>query len=267
MRFDARCGFFVVFFLAAAVVTSGQTLYFSQDDNSSGLYTLDTTTGAATSVGASGVTSSTVGLAPGHLPGILLGSTWSDIAHIQDDGSGVVVLSGSVGAEGLAYDAVNDIFYGAINGNFFTIDPDTGLQIASLAGPGADIEGLAVDPATGLVYGTGNTTNLLVYNPGTASWSTVGDTGINWYLGGLAFDPGSNVLYVCGTNSGDNLYRLDPSTAAATLIGPTGLSPTEGGLAFTGGQLFIPAIPDLGLSGIIVLVALLSIIGVLVIRR
>jgi uncharacterized repeat protein (TIGR01451 family) len=164
----------------------------------------------------------------------LFGSTFADIAQISIDGSSAVTLPGDTKeAEGLTYNAATGKFYGAINGTFFEIDPQTGLKVQDLAAPGFDAEGLAADPVNNLVYATGNQTPLAVYDVAGNSWSTVGDTGINWDQGGLAFDYQSDVLYVVGTGGGNNLYTINPNTASATLVGATGLTPTHGGLAYS----------------------------------
>ena len=208
-------------------------LFFSED-GSGVLWTLDPNNGAATNVGVSGVTSSTVGLAPRDAT-TLFGSIWADIAIVQADGSNAAVLPGSVGTEGLAYDAASDTLYGAINGSFFTIDTVTGLMLASLPPPPGDVEGIAV--GNGGVYGligfAGNDTNLHFYSFATSAWNVVGDTGIDWDLVGLAYDPSGNRLYAKGFQS-SLLYRIDPATGATTVVGDTGLA-QGGGLAWLGG--------------------------------
>ena len=149
--------FWVVVWVVALLLCGGlrQTqagvLYFSQDGNANGLYTLDTSTGAPTFVGATGVNASTVGLTPSASDSLLYGSRPFALLHISADGSGSVGF-GAVGAEGLAYDADNDVLYGVLNGSFFTMDTATGANTGGLAAPGTDVEGLAWDRA-GSIYG------------------------------------------------------------------------------------------------------------------
>lgn len=250
-----------------AALPAQAQLYFSEDSNSTGLYLLDTTTGAATNLGDSGVTSSTVGLAPSGTPGVLFGTQFADLLEIQADGSGSVVIGGD-GQEGLAFDASTGTLYGAINGAFTTIDPATGLNSSTLAGPGADVEGIAF--GNGGVYGLPRFgTDLLFYDPGTDSWSTIGSTGITWDLAGLAYDPGTDTLYAKGTQD-TNLYAIDPATAATTVIGDTGLT-AGGGLAFLGsGMPPIPdarAVPTLDRWGLMVLLLLIGGIAALTLTR
>ncbi len=214
--------------LALSEAQGDGILYFSRDLDSQGLYTLDTATGEALHIGESGVTGSTVGLAPSTLLDLLYGSKWLGLLHINADGSGVRNVGG-VGNEGLAFDIESETLYGSIAGRFRTIDPGDGSKIRALMEPGADVEGLAF--GNGGVYGLARfESDLYFYDPSRDRWSIVGDTGVQWDRAGLAFDPAANTLYGKGGQDG-NLYSIDPNTARATLIGPTGLS-EGGGLAF-----------------------------------
>lgn len=210
-------------------------LYFSQDGNGNGLYRLNTSTGAATLVGISGVTGTTVGLAYNRYNDLLYGSKFAGLLHIQRDGSGSVDVGGAA-AEGLAYDPIRKVLYGAINGTFFTLNTSNGSKITDLAAPGFDAEGLAVDPSTGTVYAVGDDTILKRYDPDTDTWTTVGDTGLNWDSGGLAYNYQRNRLYACGEEQGNVLYKISPDTAVAKVIGDSGVN-LRGGLAFASGAL------------------------------
>ena len=238
-----RLGLAVLFICLGIGLTAGAAdwyvddegdLFFSQDWNGSGLFLLDTSTGSAVHVGLSGVTTRTVGLAPGDNPSELFGSLPWDLARIAVDGTGPNIISGWTGIEGLAYDVGNDVLYaiwGTID-RFMVLDSMTGALVEYLPGPGVDVEALAYDPSRNLVYGIGGGTTLLAYDPVTRTWSSVGDTGVNWDDCGLAYDPKADVLYAVGLAVGDNLYTIDPATAAVSVVGPTTISPTAGGLAF-----------------------------------
>jgi hypothetical protein len=95
----------VMAFAGNAVAQQG--LYFSEDSNPNGLYSLDTTTGAATHLGSSGVTSATVGLAPTESMTELFGSSWTRLHRMRTDGSGYTDL-GEAYAEALGYDSTTD---------------------------------------------------------------------------------------------------------------------------------------------------------------
>lgn len=221
--------------LVAVPVQAGGILYFSEDFNSNGLHTLDTSTGASTSVGATGVTTATVGLAPSSSAGMLYGSKPFGLLHINSDGSGETLL-GSMGIEGLAYDP-SGVLYGAINGQFFTVNAATGAQITGLAAPGLDVEGLAW--TSGVVYGLADGGTLLAYNIGVDSWTTIGSTGTDFDQIGLAYNAQAGVLYAKG-NQDSYLYGINPSTANAWRIGDTGIA-DGGGLAYVGDGDVIPA--------------------------
>ncbi len=216
-------------------------LYFSEDNNADGLYTLDVNDASAVQIGMSGVTSSTVGLAPSPSFDLLFGSRWATLLHINADGSGFVDVGGT-GTEGLAFDPTGDgTLYGAINGNFFTMDPATGGAIAQLADPGGDIEGLAY--GNGFIYGLvalggggGDRGDLLRYDIADSSWTNLGNTGLGSIdNAGLAYNTQENVLYAKFNST--LLYRIDPETLEANVIGDTGIA-SGGGLAFVATSCF-----------------------------
>jgi len=219
----------VLLLLPVAAQAQWNVLYYSQDSTGTGLWSLDTATGAATLVGTSGVTSSTVGLCPSPLPTLVYGSKWSTLLHIQTDGLGATDVGG-VGTEGLGFDPNTGILYGAINGSFFTMDPTTGANTGALAAPGDDVEGLAHD-GNDTLYGIVRTTGeLRAYSISGGTWSSVGSTGVSTSNPGLAYDPAGPTLYL--KVAGDTmLYAVDPVTAVASVVGNTTLS-TGGGLAY-----------------------------------
>jgi hypothetical protein len=222
---------FAAFSLAAPAFA--QPLYYSRDTDPSGLYTLSTTTGAATWVGLSGVNGSTVGLSESATAGLLYGSAPFGILHVNADGSGATEVGNAV-SEGLAYDPSSELLYSWWQDTGFqALNPYNGAVLATLANPGADVEGLAY--GRGSVYGlagfSGPRGNLYRYDIAGDSWSLVGYTGVDFNEAGLAYDPVADVLYAIGSQD-SNLYAIDPDTAQATGIGNTGLDPAGGGLAF-----------------------------------
>lgn len=239
-------------------ITAG-TLYFSVDLNANGLYRLDTSTGAATHLGSSGVGGTTVGLAPSSDLTTLFGSQPSGIVGISANGAGSTKLGDAV-TEGLAYDPGTDTLYGTVNGEFFTIDSTNGEEAMKLASPGADIEGLAY--GNGLVYGlagfSGPRGNLYSYSPLTDIWSFIAYTGVPFNLPGLAYDPIANVLYAKGSQD-TFLYQIDPSTGVASVIGDTGIV-NGGGLAYVASAPAVPEPTSMALFG-------LTALGMGVIRR
>jgi hypothetical protein len=214
------------------VAQAGYGLYFSEDWDPNGLYLLNTTTGAATHVGISGVSSATVGLAPSASPALLYGSDPWYLLHINADGSGFVNVGGGVGTEGLAYDPTTGTLYGAINGAFFTVNPANGAKVTDLAAPGHDVEGLAW--AGNVIYGlagyAGTRGQLLKYDIANNFWSDLGNVGVPMNECGLAYDPQAQLLYAKGLQD-SLLYSINPATVIATVIGDTGIV-GGGGLAY-----------------------------------
>ncbi|MGB2983313.1 MAG: hypothetical protein WBC63_05560 [Candidatus Bipolaricaulia bacterium] len=216
-------------------VYEGGDLYYSQDWNDNGLFSLDTSTGSALHIGRSGVTTAYVGLAPSDDPGQLYGWMPWLLGLIAVDGSGETVLAGSyTSGQGLAYDAEDDLLYSVWGNDLYRLDTSTGARVETLPSPGMYMMGLTHDPVRNLVYGIGRyNSNLMAYDPISRVWSTVGDTGLTWFGAGLAYDPANDILYAVGDAGGNNLYMIDPHSAALTLVGPTGLGGhSTGGLAF-----------------------------------
>ena len=212
------------------------TLYWNQD-GSGRLFTINTTTGAATDIGVSGATAGTVGLALSPTPGVLYGSAPLGLVNIQADGSGTTTV-GNLAMEGMEYVASSNTLYATINGSFFTVNQVTGALLTTLAAPGTDVEGLAY--GNNVIYGLAANDNLYAYDIGTNTWSLVGATGFNFDDAGLAYDPTRNVLYAVG--AGDALYTINPGTGAATFVGALGVTaPFEGGLAFAVDEVPEPA--------------------------
>jgi MYXO-CTERM domain-containing protein len=226
----------VVFSLSHSVY--GGTLYYSEDSNPNGLFTLNVTTGLATQVGSgiSGVITSTVGLAPSSDPNSLFGSKFFDLMKINTDGSGSTDI-GSGGSEGLGFDPNSDTLFYAINGSFGIQNQTNGAR-SPLASPNSDVEGLAY--GDGGVYGLDTAGDLKFYDIGTGLWSTIGNTGLpTGFNKGLAYDPSRSLLYaISGQDS--LLYSINPQTAASAVIGDTGRSASRGGLAFVGMQAPVP---------------------------
>lgn len=222
--------------LVAAAPASAQ-LFFANDFNPT-LYTLSTTNGAATPIGASGVipsTGFTVGLTDTPNPAKLLGSIPDfGLNYVNTDGSGVTLATPSIIAEGLAYDPVGATYYGCRNGLFFTLDPVTSTTSPLPSAPGAaDIGDLAY--FSGKIYavvgffgpGTGD---LVAYDITAGLWGLVGNTGVPFDAAGLAYNPLDGLLYAKGSQD-TLLYSINPLNAATSVVGDTGIQ-FGGGLAY-----------------------------------
>lgn len=208
-------------------------VYLSVDGDSNGLYRIDPSTGAATHLGATGVSSSTCGLTETDDPNLLIGSLPFGIAHVDADGSGFVDTGGNQIAEGLAYDPNTGTYFAILNSDLTTFDPVSGDTLLTLSSAPDDVEGLTYG-GPGVLYGiTSNTSangDLYRYLIATDSWVMIANTGVDFVDAGLAWDPDSNWLFAKGSQD-DFLYRIDPATGATTIVGSTGVS-GGGGLAF-----------------------------------
>jgi hypothetical protein len=113
--------------------------------------------------------------------------------------------------------ADNIAFMGTVNGDFGTIDLNTGT-FSLLGNSGVTLAGMAVADATlfGSSYHTATGT-LYTINPSNGGLTVVGTSSLD------IDDFGSTTsgLYVVGVDA--NLYYINTANGAATLIGPTGL--------------------------------------------
>ena len=143
-------------------------------------------------------------------------------------------------------------------GELYILNPATGAMLQDI-GPLNDlaslnypVTGLAVNPVTGVLYGsTGNAVagteaRLITINPATAQVTVIGSfnagpvntSGTPATMTDLAFDSAGN-LYGIGSIGGPQLYSINPLTGQATAIGSTGLASTSGGgLAISGANVF-----------------------------
>jgi trimeric autotransporter adhesin len=172
-----------------ASIAYGQTLYASA--NNGNLYSVNTTTGAATLVG-------------NFDGGTLLGSTEIEYDY----------------ASGRAYSQSRD-------GSFqiYQIDIQTGTFVGpALANAGSHT---GLEYAGNTLYATvivapGGPSELHTLNPVTGISTNIGATGVG-PIAGLAFDYNTATLYGIGGGTSSGLYTLNASTGAATLIGATGI--------------------------------------------
>ena len=100
---------------------------------------------------------------------------------------------------------------------------------AVIAGPAitfaAEFTALTYDPATGMLLALDLDDNLLTIDPATGIEDTVGATGVEILLGGLAFELGASPRLLAvsvntiSVNTGKNLHSINLSTGVATSLG------------------------------------------------
>jgi hypothetical protein len=201
----------------------------------SNLYRIDKSTGAATLVGDTGfdrfngLAFRNDGVLFGYRGGALYSINSTSGAATQ---VGLLGINSPEG--GLAFHPTTGVLFGVsstLTDTLLTIDTTTGVAtaIAPLGSAGRDVSGLAFN-ASGTLYGAAfrdnNADNLVTINTTTGAAFTIGPLGTNQgpaagaAVGGLEFDPQSGILYY---SEGINLYTVNPSTGAASLIGPHGV--------------------------------------------
>lgn len=256
-------GALAAFALITSVPVQAQstgTLYLVEDSSANALYRINTTTAAATLVGA-GNSAGSEGLALSNNPSTLLyGTDGDEITEIATDGSVATTTAiDPVGDRGLTFMPGTGFLYGGDNGNFDQIDPVTGIitPLAALPG-GEDVEGLAADVANNVIYGVGNDEVLYVYDVALDTWATVGPTTVGTGNDiGLAFDPAANTLYA--VDSDGILYRIAPATGATVVIGNTGIGASlDVGLAFAPLNTAVPTLPIMGIFLLVILLIALA---------
>lgn len=211
------------------------------------LFTLDTSTGAASDPRPTGITHLN-GIAYHPASGLLYGLSNADgtpdanALFTINPVTGARTLVGSTGlfnVEGdLGFDPTTGTLYGVQHFagsalQLFTINRTTGAGTVIGTIPGAgineDYSGLAFDAAGNLfVFDTGLNRLLRVNKANGNIQSSVGIPALGT-VAGMTVDAASNAFYVA---AGTNLFTLNPATGGLTLVGPTGIAgDVIGGLA------------------------------------
>ncbi len=94
----------------------------------------------------------------------------------------------------------------------------TGLVSCPPGGGAANWTGLAIDPVSGVFYGS-TATQLFTIDPGTGASTLVGTYGVSTMIA-IAVN-GDGLMYGHDITS-DAIYQVDPATGVATLVGSTG---------------------------------------------
>jgi hypothetical protein len=210
-----RSGLLIAVLASFAAPASAEVLY-GVDFSASELYTIDTSTGAASLVASTGF-SGMAGIAfddDGTLYAIDVdfGSTTLFTIHPATGVTTAIGTTGQTGGEGaLVYDTISGQLYSKAN---------------PISGGGPTVELIRINPATGLATVIGNMGFTMVESD---------PSGFEWLPDGslLAFDPRSALA--------DRMLTIDKTTGLATEIGPTGTAP---GISSVGG---VARDPDSGI--------------------
>jgi hypothetical protein len=224
----------------------GSTLYGSVNENGSTgnqlIYTVNQQTGAATPLGASGL-SGPIDLASDWRSSsfriFAIDATTNALYRINP-ATGAATLVGAFAPQiaSLAFDVNSGKLYGTSRSDtqLYQVDPATAAT--TLVGPVGfeDVLGLGFD-LNGQLFGTATGVQELVrINTTTGAATAVGPTIAA--LVDLAARPEDGVMFVVSSQT-DSIYRMDTSTGQTTLVGPY-----DQGLQFMNGLAFSPAVPE-----------------------
>jgi hypothetical protein len=232
----------------AAVLYAVGTFQPAQDAT---LYRIDTSTGAATAIGPTGV--DRLGGLAFDAAGTLFGYT-SGMLYTLNTQTGAATPVGPLGLSlpegGLSFRPSDGTLFGfgslAAGDVLVTINTQTGAAtvVGQLGPEGRDPSGLTFTPQ-GELYALatrdGLPDTLIRIDPQTAAVTTIGQLGTNISLAtaptvaGLEFHPETNVLYY---SDGATLYSVSRTSGFATPIGPHGVTQISG--------LAAPPIPEPG---------------------
>ncbi|MFN0020991.1 MAG: beta strand repeat-containing protein [Pirellulaceae bacterium] len=161
--------------------------------------------------------------------GLLLGADDGDVHLLSIDpatGVATILASGVGGGSGyndLARNPVTGVLFGSqARNNSGLYQLSTSPFTETLIGfMGGNVRGLAWSPNGAILYGYRDSV-LGTINPGTAAFTPIADSGIG-FIGGMAFQPGTGVLFaVTNVRGVQGLYTINTTTAAATFIGNPG---------------------------------------------
>jgi hypothetical protein len=216
----------------------------NNDPNAGSLIRIDLETGAGTMVGPTGV-SNVVGTTVYHgVPSVAIKSTGeifvTDIGgssnlYRVDSQTGQAHLVGSTGVQAIdamSFDRNDRLLAVGSDDKLYILDESTGTGSLVAAMGALAVRGLAVDPATGLawgsrangMYGPGD---IFTIDPSTGVTTLVGNAG--GQIPALAFDP-SGLLFATrgGGNTPNDLVRIDKVFGGANLVGPIGYTSVAG---------------------------------------
>jgi hypothetical protein len=199
------------------------------------LYTLNTTSGAATLVGSLGI-GEIDGLAirPStmELYGILSNASGSTLYRISKQfGDALMVRPIAIpNMRAITFSQTGDtLFAGTTNGRLYRVNVTTGDTTYIGTASGKIYSALAMSPTSNMLWATvrpplTGRDSVLTINRNTGASTGVGRTGLGVITPYIAFNHSGQLFAIIGTGSQINtLYSLDTLTGASTSIGSTGV--------------------------------------------
>jgi hypothetical protein len=123
------------------------------------------------------------------------------------------------------------------NSNLMIIDPATGEPIEIVGPTGYGIVGLAMDPTTGILYGTtgrnyDDDPKLIQIDPVTGAGTVIGTLDVDGETAASLAFSSDGTLYGWIEPSSDDLATINLTTGEATILGDSGLDTWGASLAF-----------------------------------
>lgn len=207
---------------------------YAASGSQSRLFTINTSTGAATPVGPTGITEiDGLAIRPSNseLYGCFPASLTTNIYRISE-ASGVALLALTLpvpSMRAMTFGPTDELYGGTMTGRLYRINPATGDTIF-VGSSGLVYSGFSFNPTSGDLWASvrpavGNKDRIYRVSTTTGVATLVGGTGDNAITPSLAFDPLGILYGLKGSGSQTNmLIRIDTSTAFGTTIGSTGVT-------------------------------------------
>jgi hypothetical protein len=220
------------------VKAAAGTMYATSGTSDGGrLFNVNTTTGAATVIGATGLTQiASLRVRPGTKELIGLdpsGSKSCDLLRVSAEGQNTQVISSIpfVNLKGITFLDDTTLYVGAFPGNIYRVNYNTGAAtLVTPSATGLRVGGLAINPKSGELWMSVRATSGVLdgiykvdVTAGTAK--LVGQTGLGVATLDIAFDKNGKLYGLTGNSSqtiANQLITIDTTTGAALAAKPTG---------------------------------------------
>ena len=200
------------------------------------MYSINTSTGAATLIGQTGV-NEIDGLAirpsTSELFGMFTNSNGSTLYRMSSQ-HGDALFTRNLGIPNLraiTFSLSGDTLYGGTtNGRLYRLNLTTGDTTYIGTASGKIYSGLAISPTSGLLWASvrpplAGRDSIYTVDRTIGATTGIGRTGLNLITPYIAFNPNGNLFAIIGSGAQTNsLYSIDTLTAASTLIGSTGVT-------------------------------------------
>jgi hypothetical protein len=230
--------------------TTAQTLYgIAGPSNGGNLYTLNSSNGTASSVGATGypqLSGLSVQPSTNQLFATIAGSPTTQLLRVNAAGGDAYPYSNIPidNVRGIAFDLNGDMFCMSVSGRLYKYNVSNG-DTAFIGNTGiTNMYGISINPVTSQLWGVSLLGTLYKIDKSNASVTNIGplNSGI---IADICFDKDGKLYGLSGLAAqNSNLLSVDTSTGAATVIGATGIQGING-LAISPGVVGIEPVSNI----------------------